>query len=65
MDDSKGAPSTTLTTPVPDATPVPTLELLTPTVVHHHLVQIGGRDYWNAGGRHNKIWETPGHAQSF
>ncbi|KAG5726023.1 hypothetical protein E4T56_gene1320 [Termitomyces sp. T112] len=71
-DDSTGAPSiiqkeksTTLTTLVPDATPAPTLELLTPTIVHHHLVQISGRDYWNAGGRHDEIWETPGHAQSF
>ncbi|KAG5731980.1 hypothetical protein E4T56_gene18227 [Termitomyces sp. T112] len=57
---SRKEKSTTLMTPVPDATPAPTLELLTPTVVHHHLVQIGGRDYWNAGGRHDKIWETPG-----
>ncbi|KAG5732793.1 hypothetical protein E4T56_gene2821 [Termitomyces sp. T112] len=37
-----------------------TLKLLPPTVVHHHLVQISGRDYWNAGGRHDEIWEILG-----
>ncbi|KAG5733965.1 hypothetical protein E4T56_gene7425 [Termitomyces sp. T112] len=35
---SRKEKSTSLMTPVPDATPAPTLELLTPTVVHHHLV---------------------------
>ncbi|KNZ73977.1 hypothetical protein J132_08914 [Termitomyces sp. J132] len=57
--------STPLTTPVPDASMAPTLKLLPPTVVHHHLVQISGRDYWNAGERHDKIWETPEYIQSF
>ncbi|KAG5723685.1 hypothetical protein E4T56_gene20286 [Termitomyces sp. T112] len=58
--------STPLTTPVPDTSVVPMLKLLPPTVIHHHLVQIGGRDYWIAGGRHDEIWEIPGHcAQVF
>ncbi|KAG5349256.1 hypothetical protein C0989_004992 [Termitomyces sp. Mn162] len=56
--------STPLTTPVPDTSMAPTLKLLPPTVVHHHLIQISGRDYWNAGGRHDKIWEIPGRAST-
>ncbi|KAG5735784.1 hypothetical protein E4T56_gene7925 [Termitomyces sp. T112] len=52
--------STPLTTPIPDTGAALTLKLLPSTVVHHHLVQRGGRDYWNAGGRHDKIWENPG-----
>ncbi|KAG5718039.1 hypothetical protein E4T56_gene14707 [Termitomyces sp. T112] len=52
--------STPLTTPVPDASAAPMLKLLPPTVIHHHLVQISGRDYWNAGGRHDQIWEILG-----
>ncbi|KAG5330270.1 hypothetical protein C0989_009031, partial [Termitomyces sp. Mn162] len=56
---------TPLTTPVPDASAVPMLKILLPTVVHHHLVQIGRRDYWIAGGRHDEIWEIPGYIQSF
>ncbi|KAG5729194.1 hypothetical protein E4T56_gene14556 [Termitomyces sp. T112] len=55
---------TPLTTPVPGTSVVPTLKLLPPSVIHHHLVQIrkqrSGGDYWNAGGRHDKIWEIPG-----
>ncbi|KAG5348820.1 hypothetical protein C0989_007941 [Termitomyces sp. Mn162] len=47
--------STPLTTLVPDASMAPMLKLLPPTVVHHHLVRISGRDYWNAGGRHDEI----------
>ncbi|KAG5352684.1 hypothetical protein C0989_001026 [Termitomyces sp. Mn162] len=61
--------STPLTTPVPDTSMVPTLKLLPPTVIHHHLIQIrrqqSGGDYWNAGGRHDKIWEILGYVQGF
>ncbi|KAG5732088.1 hypothetical protein E4T56_gene18798 [Termitomyces sp. T112] len=38
----------------------PALKLLPPTVIHHHLIQISRRDYWNAGGKHDEIWEIPG-----
>ncbi|KAG5332933.1 hypothetical protein C0989_006399, partial [Termitomyces sp. Mn162] len=40
---------TPLTTPVPDTSMASMLKLLPPTVIHHHLVQISGRDYWNTG----------------
>ncbi|KAG5718050.1 hypothetical protein E4T56_gene14712 [Termitomyces sp. T112] len=56
--------STPLMTPVPDTSMALTLKLLPPTVIHHHLVQISGGDYWNTGGRHDKIWEIPGHAST-
>ncbi|KAG5716800.1 hypothetical protein E4T56_gene20974 [Termitomyces sp. T112] len=58
-----GTPGKSTTTTMDNSTKTPaapTLKLLPSTVIHHHLIEISGGDYWNAGGRHDEIWEIPG-----